>query len=106
MLNTLFSQCVIGARPPSRATVSTERRPIPQEFTNSFNNVKYTDQVRDLGDGLDCCAQSTKHTRPNLVLTIDLMISPSTTTTQHNTQSLNCTITRSKIHKALDPQFL
>jgi hypothetical protein len=43
------SQSVIGARPPSRATVVTERRPIPQAFTNSFNSVKYSDQVCTCG---------------------------------------------------------
>lgn len=62
-MQSQYSQNALGARPPNRATVVTDRRPIPQAFTNSFNNQRYSDQ------------------------------------------SLNCAVTRSKVHKALDQFF-
>lgn len=40
------SQSVIGARPPTLATVVTERHAIPQAFSSSFGNILYSDQVR------------------------------------------------------------
>ena len=45
------SQSVIGARPPSLATVVTERHAIPQTFSTSFGNILYSDQVRFGGLG-------------------------------------------------------
>lgn len=39
------SQNEIGIKAPSKATVVTERRSRMQAFSNSFNNIKYRDQV-------------------------------------------------------------
>jgi hypothetical protein len=39
------SQNDIGIKCPSRATVVTERRSRSQNFSNSFQNIKYRDQV-------------------------------------------------------------
>jgi hypothetical protein len=36
----------IGVKPPSMATVVTKRRSRCQTFSNSFNSIKYRDQVR------------------------------------------------------------
>ncbi|KAM3577131.1 hypothetical protein VYU27_001048 [Nannochloropsis oceanica] len=57
------SQSVIGAHPPSVATVVTERYAIPQAFSSSVGNILFSDQ------------------------------------------SLNTTLTRSKVHRSLDPHF-
>lgn len=43
---TTCSQNEIGIKAPSKATVVTERRSRMQAFSNSFNNIKYRDQVR------------------------------------------------------------
>jgi len=40
------SQNVIGAKPPSTATLVTERHSIQQNFSNSFGQILYSNQVR------------------------------------------------------------
>ena len=45
-LYTTSSNCTIGSKGPSVATVVTERHANPPAFSNSFNNVFYSDQVK------------------------------------------------------------
>jgi len=108
------SQSVIGARPPSLATVVTERHAIPQAFSTSFGNILYSDQVRFCGAGklIRDSSKSSPFRAAHIIARTKNrhpphrrhLILPSRRDF-FAIQSLNTTLSRSKVHRALDPHF-